>query len=119
VLFMGVELLEVEAVRKEAADHGCALGQFWNDRVREAVEAGLLEEGDPQAIGMTLWAHAHGLVSLYLKGMLPGGQDEFRALVKSSGARLMRGLATRAFSARLDEAAAAPPAVVRSTVEVR
>jgi AcrR family transcriptional regulator len=118
VLFMGVELLSVEAVRAEIAEQGCAVGQFWNDRVRETIDAGLLAEGDPEAIGMTLWAHAHGLVSLYLKGMLPLDEAAFRVLVKSSSARLMKGLGTNAFAARLTETAAVPRGVARSTMEV-
>ena len=118
VLFMGVELLAVEAVRAEAVQQGCAVGQFWNDRVREAIEAGMLEPGDPQEIGMTLWAHAHGLVSLYLKGMLPGDAEAFRALMQGSGARLMKGLATREFAARLGDEAETPVRAVRSTKEV-
>lgn len=104
VLFMGVELLCVEVVKAEAIAQGCAVGQFWNDRVREAVEAGLLEPGDPQEIGMTLWAHHHGMMSLYLKGMLPLDEVQFRALLKGSGARLMKGLGTRDFAARLNGA---------------
>lgn len=118
VLFMGVELLAVEAVRAETAEQGCAVGQFWNDRVREAIEAGLLRDGDPQSIGMTLWAHAHGLVSLYLKGMLPVEEGQFRALIKGSGARLMNGLGTREFAARSAKGAVSPPAAARSTMEV-
>jgi AcrR family transcriptional regulator len=118
VLFMGVELLAVEAVRAETAEQGCAVGQFWNDRVREAIDAGLLAPGDPEAIGMTLWAHAHGLVSLYLKGMLPIEKDAFRQLVKSSSARVMNGLGTKEFAARLAEAAATPFDLPRSTREV-
>jgi AcrR family transcriptional regulator len=118
VLFMGVELLAVEAVRAEVREQGCAVGQFWNDRVREAIDAGMLEPGDPEAIGMTLWAHSHGLLSLYLKGMLPMEEGAFRALVKSSGARVLSGLGTRAFAARVAEAAAAPFGVARSTMEV-
>jgi AcrR family transcriptional regulator len=118
VLFMGVELLAVEAVRKETAEQGCAVGQFWNDRVREAIGAGMLAEGDPEAIGMTLWAHAHGLVSLYLKGMLPIDEAAFRALVHSSSVRVMKGVGTREFAARLAEVARGPLQVVRSTMEV-
>ena len=92
VLFMGVELLAVEAVRAETAEQGCAVGRFWNDRVREAIGAGLLADGDPETIGMTLWAHSHGLVSLYLKGMLPVEESVFRTMFAQSSSRLMRGL---------------------------
>jgi AcrR family transcriptional regulator len=118
VLFMGVELLAVEAVRRETAEQGCAVGQFWNDRVREAIGAGMLEEGDPEAIGVTLWGHAHGLVSLYLKGMLPLDEAAFRGLVQGSAARVLKGLGTREFAARLTAAAAAPLRIAGSTMEV-
>ena len=115
VLFMGVDLLSLEGVKSLAAEQGCATGQFWNDRVREAIEAGLLEPGDPQAIGLTLWAHGHGLISLYLKGMLPVDQVAFRELMKASGERVMKGLGNRETIAR---AGTKVPVAVRSNMEV-
>lgn len=118
VLFMGVELLAVEAVRAEAAEHGCAVGQFWNDRVREAIGAGLLKEADPEEIGVTLWAHAHGLVSLYLKGMLPMDPHAFRAVVKGSTARLLNGLGSDAYAARLAAKRLEPVDAAHTTMEV-
>ena len=115
VLFMGVDLLAREGVKSLAAEQGCATGQFWNDRVREAIEAGLLEPGDPQEIGLTLWAHGHGLISLYLKGMLPVDQVAFRDLMKASGERVMQGLGNRETAARIGAKA---PVAVRSNMEV-
>lgn len=115
VLFTGVELLRLNGVRAEVTDQGCAVGQFWNDRVREMIAAGLLEEGDPDAIGMTLWAHAHGLISLYLKGMLAVDEVQIRALYRQSSARMLRGLATRRFAQQLAEVAGAASAPVASS----
>ena len=106
VLFLGVDL-RVDQVPEEITAQGCAVGQFWNDRVRECIEAGLLREGDPEAIGISLWSHAHGLISLYLKGMLPLAEDELRALYRASCARVLVGLGTGAYAERLAEAAAA------------
>src|SRR5688572_1875074 len=101
VLFMGVELLRLDGVRAEVTDQGCAVGQFWNDRVREMIAAGMLKAGDAQSIGMTLWAHAHGLISLYLKGMLPVGEDEFRMIYRHSAARMFIGLGKEGFASGL------------------
>jgi hypothetical protein len=120
VLFMGVELLSVEAVKAEVASQGCAVSQFWNDRVREAIDAGILEKGDPEAVGMTLWAHAHGFISLYLKGMLALDAVVFRGLYERSSHRMMRGLGTRPYAQTLSDAAEAnvPSQVLGSTREV-
>jgi AcrR family transcriptional regulator len=110
VLFLGVEMLGVDQVPEEITAQGCAVGQFWNDRVRECIEAGLLREGDPEAIGISLWSHAHGLISLYLKGMLPLAEDELRALYRASCARVLIGLGTSSYAERLAEALTAAPA---------
>ena len=106
VLFMGVAPLGVDEV-PEISAQGCAVGQFWNDRVRECIEAGLLREGDPEGIGMSLWSHAHGLISLYLKGMLPLPEEELRALYRASCARVLIGLGTAPYAERLAGALAA------------
>jgi len=110
VLFMGVELLRVDEVPEEISAQGCAVGQFWNDRVRECIEAGLLREGDPEAIGMSLWSHAHGLISLYLKGMLPLPEEDLRVLYRASCARVLVGLGTGSYAERLAEVLAEAPA---------
>lgn len=80
-----------------------AIHQFWNDRVRECMQAGILKEGDPQMTSMTLWAHAHGMIQLYHEGNFPVSQDEFRGLFKMSGARMMAGVATEEFARDLAE----------------
>ena len=100
VLFMGVDLVRLEG-HEEVADQGCALNQFWSDRLREAMGAGLLELRDPEASGVTLWAHSHGLISLYLKGMLPMPDDQFRKLYRDSNGRVLKGLGTRYYADRL------------------
>ena len=118
VLFMGVDLVRLEG-HEDVADQGCALGQFWSDRLREAMGAGLLELRDPQASGVTLWAHSHGLIALYLKGMLPMSEDEFRNLYRDSNARVLKGLGTRHYAGRLaEDAAVALPGMGPSTEAV-
>lgn len=102
VLFGPAELLGMEGGSEELEAQACAIGQFWNDRVRECVEAGILREGDPEGIGLTLWAHFHGLLTLYLRGMLQVEEAMFRSMVRASAARLFRGLGTDAFAGMLE-----------------
>ena len=80
---------------------GCAIGQFWHDRVRECMDAGLLREGDPERVSVTMWAHAHGLLILFWRGRLMDGsgvmtEDQFREFFQESGMRLLEGVGTPA-----------------------
>ena len=52
--------------------------------------------------GITMWAHAHGMVQLFHEGCLPVTEEEFRMLFKASGTRLMAGVATEDFSKDLE-----------------
>ena len=113
VLFADPDRLGWERLPKDLEAQSCALGQFWNDRVRECMDAGLLRRGDPQAVAMTLWSHSHGLLTLFLHGRLRMDVDAFRHLYRSSHRRLLSGLATPEFSATLSEepgALTVPPA---------
>mgnify|MGYP001544891013 CR=1 FL=1 len=96
----------LRAASDELEALGCAIGQFWHDRVRECMDDGILLEGDHEGISTTLWAHAHGLITLHRKGVLmrEGTLDEmeFRRLFELSGLRMLRGLATPAHMALVD-----------------
>ena len=46
-----------------------AVRRFLRDRVREAMDAGDLAEGDPDGIALTLWSLVHGLASLHFAGI--------------------------------------------------
>jgi hypothetical protein len=76
---------------------GCGLHQFWMDRVRECQDAGILREGDPLQLSLTMWAHAHGLLSLYHHGHFRMDAQAFRTQFKASSRVMMRGLATDDF----------------------
>jgi AcrR family transcriptional regulator len=76
---------------------GFAIHQFWVDRLRECVDAGLLAPADPTEVGLTLWAHAHGLIKLYQNGHFEMDEDGFRELYRASGARMFMGIATDAY----------------------
>ena len=45
----------------------------------------------------------HGLISLYLSGMLPVAEQEFRALYRDSTVRMFIGLGAKQFAYQLDQ----------------
>ena len=98
IIYLPAELLGTHSADPAVADQACAIGQFWADRVREMIDAGYLREGDPNQISMTLWGHAHGLISIYQRGLLPvkSGRD-FRILMTESFLRMMEGLGTEKY----------------------
>ena len=97
------EFMGHEALPHEATDHACAVGQFMVDRVREAMECGMLKPGPPETVARTMWAHAHGLVSIYHRGLFRIEEAEFRHLFLESGWRLMAGLAEPGFAQAMEE----------------
>lgn len=96
-MYAGPSFLGLQDIPEEVAQRGCAIGQFWNDRVRECVQDGYLKPGSPDEIGTTMWAHAHGLLSIYLRGILPISEAEFRREFDASFWRMMVGLGTPRF----------------------
>lgn len=80
----------------EVAAHAHATHQFWMDRTRECVDAGYLSsEADVRDVGMTMWAHSHGLITIYLRGLLGLGEAEFREVYRASCGRMLVGVGTR------------------------
>jgi len=94
IMFSGPESLGMAKVPEDIEAMGCAIHQFWIDRVSECMRAGVLMEGDPLETSLTLWAHAHGLIDLFHHGLLGKDVEAFRKLFIASGARLMAGVAT-------------------------
>jgi AcrR family transcriptional regulator len=103
LLFIAPEQLGMEQLPDDIEAMGCAIHQFWVDRVRECQDAGILKAGDPVQTSLTMWAHAHGLLSLYHHGHFSMDEATFRAQFEMSGARLMAGVATDTFAAELSE----------------
>ncbi len=95
IIYIPMGLLGPHQVDVGVADQACAIGQFWTDRVRELIDDGYLKAGDPYQVSMTLWAHAHGMVSIYHRGLLgPVSEDDFRNLITESFFRILEGLGT-------------------------
>ena len=108
ILFTAPEQLGMSSLPGDIEAMGCAIHQFWVDRVRECQDAGVLKEGDPIQISLTMWAHAHGLVALYQHGHFRMDEETFRAMFASSGALIMRGLATETFAEGLPAPSGVP-----------
>ncbi|MDP2496868.1 MAG: TetR/AcrR family transcriptional regulator [Candidatus Palauibacterales bacterium] len=103
MLYASRDVLGMERMSEEARSQACAIGQFWRDRVREVMDAGFLEEADPEQVAVTLWSHAHGLIALHLRGMLEADEEAFRNLYVASTRRVLRGLATDGARSRMSE----------------
>ena len=86
------QFMGMDEVPPELARRACAIQQFWDDRVRECIETGILRPEDPERIGLTLWAHAYGLLSLYSRRLLVIPEDAFREEFRASHRRLLLGL---------------------------
>ncbi len=94
VIFTASQHLGVDELPEDVRNQGCAVHQFWGDRLRECMDAGLLKRGDPKEVGLTMWAHIHGLITLYHNGHLQVDEDGFKALRGASWSRLLAGMAT-------------------------
>ncbi len=103
ILFARPEELGMERLPDDIEAMGCAIHQFWIDRVRECIDTGILRPGDPEEISLTMWAHAHGMIQLHHQGHFQLSEEEFRTLFETSGARLMVGVATETFARELEE----------------
>lgn len=66
--------------------------QFLVDRVRESMQAGTLRGDEPEGVAVSIWAHVHGLVSLYLTGATGLQEPAFREAYRRSLERLFTGL---------------------------
>lgn len=92
MMFSGPERLGMAKLPEDIEAMGCAIHQFWIDRVSECMRAGILGAGDPLEASLTMWAHAHGLVQLFHQGHLGKDEQAFRKLFQESGMRLLAGL---------------------------
>lgn len=103
VYYATPELIGIEELPEETADRARAIRQFWKDRVTECVETGLLRDRPPGELGLTLWSHAHGLLSLYHRGLLPLDEEEFREAFTEARLLALRGAAPAGAHGRLAE----------------
>ena len=60
--------------------------------VARLMEEGVLKKGDVFETSLTIWAHAHGLMTLYLHGRIKLPRNSFRKLYMRSLNRLLDGI---------------------------
>lgn len=101
IMHTAPEHLGMESVPEDIEAMQTAIQQFWKDRVRECMDAGILKDGDPEMTSITMWAHAHGMVQIYHEGCFEMSQEAFRLLFKASSMRLMAGVGTDEFVAEM------------------
>ena len=63
--------------------------------VAELMERRVLRSDDVAETALSIWAHAHGLITLYLSGRIAAPRATFQKLYMRSLDRLARGLAVR------------------------
>ena len=104
MLYTPAHTLGVDEFPEQVTEQVASVGRFFNDRVRECIDAGLFQALDPDDVSRTLWAHAHGLISIYLRGCLHMDAEEFRRHYRASSRRAITGVATPAYEAEMDRA---------------
>jgi hypothetical protein len=62
------------------------------DEVEDGMREGVFREDDVWEVTLALWAHAHGLISLYRGGRFEISPRAFRALYRRSIRRVLDGL---------------------------
>jgi AcrR family transcriptional regulator len=79
---------------EEALTEAAPTLQCLIDQVQVCMDAGVLEDGDAQAVAEVLWAATHGAVSLELAGFFADeqtAQSRFETLTIAAGASFLKG----------------------------
>jgi hypothetical protein len=92
ILYSYTEFLGLDELPEEVRKLVAGIDQFWLDRVRECMEAGVLKRDDPKQVARTFWAVSHGLLSIYHRKMLRLSEEEFRAAFSGAMRQLMTGV---------------------------
>jgi len=92
ILYSYTEYLGLDELPEEIRKLVAGIDQFWLDRVRECMDAGLLKLDDPKLVARTFWALSHGLLSIYHRKMLRLSEEEFRDAFSRAMRQLMTGV---------------------------
>lgn len=102
VYYATPDLIGIDELPDETARRARSIRQFWQDRVAECVDAGLLRETAAWELGLALWSHAHGLLSLYHRGLIEMDEGAFRETFFRSRLLALRGVAREEAYGRLE-----------------
>lgn len=92
ILYSYTEFLGLDELPDEIQTLIAGINQFWLDRVRECMDAGVLRPGDPEIVSRTFWALSHGLLSIYHRQMLCVSPEEIREVFTESIQQLVEGV---------------------------
>ncbi len=92
ILFMVPKELLQKAKRGPLEETGLNTFRMLQDRVRECMQSGYLSKGEVKSAAQTIWAHNHGLVSLYFTGHIDTSPAQFRELFRNSSLQLIEGM---------------------------
>ena len=92
ILYSYIQFLGLEELPTEIEPLAAGIHQFWLDRVRECMDAGVLVPEDPEAVSRTFWALSHGLITIYQRGMLVMPEEEFKLEFMRAAGRLLMGV---------------------------
>jgi len=95
-IFMIPEIPGMRRFPEDFARRRSATFQVIVDRVAECITAGLMPKGHRLEIALTLWAHMHGMMAIYIVGRFAQDLAETRAVYRRSMQRLHHGLFSRA-----------------------
>jgi AcrR family transcriptional regulator len=92
ILYSYTEFLGLDELPEELRKLVAGIDQFWLDRVRECMDAGVLKRDDPELVGRTFWAMSHGLLSIYHRKILRLTEEELRVAFQGAMRQLMTGV---------------------------
>jgi AcrR family transcriptional regulator len=95
ILYSYTQFLGIEELPEEIGALIRTIHQFWLDRVRECMDAGILRPGDPDLVGRSFWAMTHGMISIYQRKMLCVPEEEFRTAYVEAIRHLIEGVGAR------------------------
>jgi len=94
MLYAWADFMGLEDLPDAMAEQIASVKQFWHDRVRECMVADVIRTGDCDEISHVLWSQAHGMISLYLRGVTPMPEEAFRELYSRAFLRIFVGLSS-------------------------
>jgi AcrR family transcriptional regulator len=96
VFFLRREYSELLQLNKELEAQNRKAFRILVDCVRDAMNEGHFAPGDPAAVALTILAHCHGLMSMYILGKIRLDRAAFTTVFLASLDQVIRGLRSRA-----------------------
>jgi AcrR family transcriptional regulator len=92
ILYSYSHFLGMDTVPAQLEPLVAGIHQFWLDRVRECMDAGVLRPDDPEVVARTFWALSHGFISIHQRKMLCMDDEAFKEAFSAAAGHLMAGV---------------------------